>query len=186
MPYARRSLVHTTSGGVRVYVERGTKSKWDFKVLYPHATRGLIGATHAEIVLDVYQKRLAEPEATEQLIAHFLGIIARVQPVSHFPPKLVQFNPNHVTRFHELGLRGAIGLDVELLLIMFELIQIQEKTNYRDGRAPRELFLAIRDNPHDVDDIAYRAVIVAESNEYPETLVARDALAEDLRQLFGQ
>ena len=186
MAYAGRPLVHTTAGGVSVYVERGTKSRWDFKVLYPDATRGIIGATHAEIVLDVYQKRLAQPEATEALIAHFLGIIAGVRPVDHFPPRLVQFNPGHVTRFHELGLSGAIGFDVELLLVMFELIQIQEKTNYRRGRAPRDLFLAIRDNPEDVDDIAYRAVIVAESNEYPETFEARDALAEDLRQIMGQ
>ena len=173
------TLVHTTALGQNVYVQPGNigQQEWDFRVSHDAYNPEPVAARHADLVCDIYEKLMAHPQATAQLIDHCLGIIDGATGVTGFPPALVQFEQGHVQRFHRLGLENAPGFDIELFLVMFELIQIQEETNYPGGFAPVQLFRAIRDDPWNVDDIAFKTeVVVPRRLNNRRVVEARDAL----------
>ena len=183
------TLVHTTALGQKVYVQPGNigQRRWDFRVSHDAYGEELIAARHADLVCDIYEKRMAHPEATAQLVDHCLEVIRGATGVSSFPPALVQFEHEHVQRFHQLGLENAPGFDVELFLAMFELIQIQEETNYPGGFAPTRLFQAIRDDPWNIDDIAFKTeVVVPRRLDNRRVVEARDALVRRLREIIGR
>ena len=153
----RVDLVHTTQLGVEVYVERpGKKGDRDFIVSHAPADGNRRETSHAELIVDLYRKRLAVPEAGNDLVDHFLSIIGNVQGVKdrREVPALRRFSLEHVNHFRRMGLVDAGGYALELLLVVFELIQIQEKTNYSTGTVPRNLFELIRRQPNDLMTIS--------------------------------
>ena len=106
-------------------------------------------------MLDVYRKReRATPEAFNTLLNHMLRVISNTVGVEDFPPALILFTPEHVEQLDAAGLGNLPGYDLELLLVAFELIQIQEETRVKNGRVPTELFTAIRDEPKNLMTVA--------------------------------
>ena len=150
-------LVHTLANGGRVYVRRGNRgpSQHDFHVSCLDLNGRRHDLPHRHIVLDVYRKReRAIPEASNTLLNHMLGVIRNTVGMEDFPPALVQFMPEHIEQLDAAGLGNLPGYDLELLLVSFELIQIQEETRVKNGRVPTELFTAIRDEPNNLMAIA--------------------------------
>ena len=183
------TLVHTTALGQHVYVQPGNigQQEWDFRVSHDAHGEPPVAARHADLVCDIYEKRMAQPEAIAQLIEHCIAIVAAATGVTEFPPTLVQFEYGHVEKFHQLGLENPLGFDIELFLAMFELIQTQEETNYPGGFAPTRLFQAIRDDPWNVDDIAFKTEVVVPRRLTNSNVVrARDALIRRLREIIGR
>ena len=125
--------VHTTKAGVQVYVEPGNigKNKWDFKV--SHETDGdPYPVTHGDLVCETYRKGLAAgDDGFKVLVNHLLSVIEKTQGIDHPPPPaLVQFSHEDVGRLQQAGLDKAGEYDLELFLVLFELVEIQEFTNY--------------------------------------------------------
>ena len=179
----QRNLVHTTDGGTRVFVEPGDKSEWDFIVSHSVAAGGLYAVFHRDLIKDFYRKRVVAADAAQVLARHFVRVIYRTQGVEYFPPALRLFNVQQVEQLRERGLEDAGGYDPELLLVLFELLQIQEETNYPGGWVPKALFTTIRDDGDNLGRVAYLTEIVVPSRENPTTLAARDTLLQEIREI---
>jgi len=79
-----------------------------------------------------------------QMVDHVIdNIILKVKPATTFPPKLQVFQPADVQRYQELDRYGEYPVD--FLLVVTELIQIQEKTNYPTGTLNLSLFRLFRE-----------------------------------------
>ena len=180
------SLVHTTTSGTQVFVEPGNKSRWDFIVSYSLADGSSYRVFHSDLVVDLYRKKSANPDAAQALVGDLLGTIAGTSGVEAFPPELVQFDIDKVNRFARMGLSVAGSYDLELFLILFELVQIQEETNYPRGWLPRTLFEHIRDAGDDLERVAYLTEIGVPRRENRRSLAAKDQLLRRIREVFGR
>ena len=180
--------VHTTKAGVQVYVEPGNigKRRWDFKVSHSVEEGDPYPVTHGDLVCETYRKGLAAgDDGFKALVAHLLDVIEKAKGVDRFPPSLAQFKHDDVARLQAIGLDKVGEYDLELFLVLFELVQIQEFTNYPNGWAPGKLFQQIRDNPEDLDEVAYRTEIVVPTRDYPRTRANRDRLLDRLREIVN-
>ena len=187
MTTGNRVAVHTTKGGVQVYVEPGSigKERWDFKVSHSVEGGDPYTVTHGDLVCETYRKGLADGEGFKVLVDHLLGVIEKAKGVDRFPPSLVQFSHDDVTRLQKAGLDEAGEYDLELFLVLFELVQIQEFTNYPNGRAPGQLYQQIKDNPEDLGQVAYRTeTIVTRRESY--TRANRERLLSRLREIVNR
>lgn len=140
-------LRYTTAEGVRIYVESGNKSQWDFVVTYQEPGKRLRAPKHVHLIVDLFIKRERDPRLTNALVDHFLtDILSGLEPVEVFPPPFQRFKRRDVAQFQELD--GYGDYSVEFFLAVGELVAIQEKTNYPDGTLSIDLygrFLAGRD-----------------------------------------
>ena len=189
--------VHTTKAGVQVYVEPGNigKNRWDFKV--SHETDGdPYPVTHGDLVCETYRKGLAAgDDGFKVLVNHLLSVIEKTQGIDHPPPPaLVQFSHDDVGRLQQAGLDKAGEYDLELFLVLFELVEIQEFTNYPRkfaggrlvlGFAPGQLYKQIGDNPEDLAEVAYRTEIVVPRNDNPRTRAKMECLLGRLREIVN-
>ena len=134
--------VHTTQAGGKVYVEPGNigKATWDFKVSHETDGGDPYPVTHGDLVCETYRKGLAAGDGFRVLVDHLLGVIEKAQSVNLFPPGLVQFSHYDVARLQRAGLERAGEYDLELFLVLFELVQVQEVTNYPNGRHRESCF----------------------------------------------
>ena len=183
-----RVRVYNTAAGVNVYVEPGIleHSEWDFAVSYGRTAASARKVTHGDFIRDIYLKRNAHSAGTLALVRHFLEVISNAQGVAHFPPRLIQFDLDQVQRLRNGGLIDAGGMDLELLLVLFELVQIQEETNFPGGWLPTKLYTTVRDDRLNLECIAYLTEIAVPSNEHiREKVEARDKLLADLRRIVG-
>ena len=146
-------VVHTTAGGINVYVRPGFKKKWDFIVSYSKPNAEPYQVFHRDFIRDIYLKRRAAPGAFHALVDHLIEIINRAQGVTSFPPALVYFSQDHVRKLLRVGVPNAAGYDLELFLVSFELVQIQEETNYKPSKLPTQLYGTLRNNPEDLGEI---------------------------------
>lgn len=136
--------IYTTSNGVIVYVSKGGKSPYNFKVQYREPGKKLRTPKHIHLIIDLYMKRMGNRHLTLQLVDHIINeIILRVSPSNSNPPVLQIFSPQHVDMFRALDAYGEYS--VEFLLVITELIMIQEKTNYPQGVMNLNLFRLFRD-----------------------------------------
>ena len=179
--------VHTTKAGLKVYVEPGNigKRRWDFRVSHETDGGDPYPVTHGDLVCETYRKGLAAGHGFKVLVDHLLGVIEKAQGVNLFPPALVQFSHDDVTRLQKAGLDRAGEYDLELFLVLFELVQIQEFTNYPNGRAPGELFQQIRDKPSDIAAVAYKTEVIVPRREARFYLDKRDKLLQRLREIVS-
>ncbi|MGQ9710481.1 MAG: hypothetical protein ACUVXE_08450 [Anaerolineae bacterium] len=137
-------LIYTTANGVKVYVSKGGKSQYNFKVQYQEPGKRVRTPKHIHLIIDLYMKRTGDRYLTLQLVDHIINeIILKVRPSNSNPPLLQLFSPDHVTRFQTLDKYGEYS--VEFLLVISELIMIQEKTNYPQGVMNLNLFRLFRD-----------------------------------------
>lgn len=136
-------LLYTTARKVEIFAEPGKKSPLDFIVQYREPNKRLRTPKHIHLVVDLFAKRTGNLALTNALLDHIIeNIILRVMPVSEFPPRLQTFTLAHVKAFEDLDNYGEYS--VEFLLVITELIMIQEKTNYPQGKINLDLFRKLR------------------------------------------
>ena len=70
-------------------------------------------------------------------------------------------------------------------MVLFELLQIQEETNYPGGWAPNALFMRIRDDGDNLERVAYSTEVVTRSRETPDNLAAKEKLLSELEEIVG-
>ena len=170
-------LVHPTANGGGVYVRRGNRgtSPHDFQVFYLAPDGRIHDLPHTALVLDVFQKKTgATPGAFRALVDHLLGIIQASVGVTDFPPEFVQYSPEDVEQLAARGLNNVPGYDLEVFLVAFELIQIQEVTRIATGKVPAELFNMIRNEEEDWEEMANLTDIRVSS-----TRIQKDAPASE-------
>jgi hypothetical protein len=137
-------LIYTTANGTQIYVSKGGKSQFNFKVQYQEPGKKLRTPRHIHLIIDLYMKMVGDKRLTMQLVDHLIqDIILKVQPSTTNPPILQVFSPDHVRQFQALDAYGEYP--VEFLLVVGELIIIQEKTNYPYGTMTLNLFRSFRD-----------------------------------------
>ena len=137
-------LLHTTADNVKIYVSKGGKSEFNFKVQYREPGKRLRTPKHIHLIIDLYMKLTGNKPLTMRLVDHIINeIILKVQPSTSNPPTLQVFSPSHVEQFQELNRYGEYS--VEFILVIGELIMIQEKTNYPQGMMNLRLFRLFRE-----------------------------------------
>lgn len=135
-----RHLVYTTQDGVEIYVESGSKSQYDFKVRYREPGKAIRTPKHIHLIIDLYMKKVCNKNLTLALVQEFLQMLSRLQPTQKFPPTFQEFSKARFSKFDALN--GCGEYSVEFLAAIFDLIMIQEKTNYPNGSINRKLFEA--------------------------------------------
>lgn len=133
-------ILHTTKEGVQIIVEQGIKSKFDFKVRYREPGKHVRTPKHIHLIIDLYIKKAGNKDLTLALVKKFLEMLAKLEISTEFPPKFQEFSSEKFTEFEELNKYGEYS--VEFLAAIFDLIMIQEKTNYPNGTINRKLFEA--------------------------------------------
>jgi hypothetical protein len=143
-PWSGPDLVYTTSTGTKIYVEKGGKSRFNFKVRYKEPGKRKRTPRHIHLIIDLYMKKAGNRDLTRQLVQHLIdNVILKVRPSERNPPALQIFSPVHVQEFQDLDTYGEYP--VEFLLVITELIAIQEKTNYPSGKMTERLFRSFLD-----------------------------------------
>lgn len=135
-----RTVVYRTADGVEIYVEPGRKSRYDFRVRYKEPDKALRTPKHIHLVIDLYLKKAGNHDLTLGLVSEFLEMLTELKPSTEFPPRFQTFKKERFERFRELNNYGEYS--VEFLAAIFDLIMIQEKTNYPEGTINRKLFEA--------------------------------------------
>ena len=138
------NTIYRTSNGIEIIVKRGTKSELDFIVKYNQPERRTRTPKHIHLIIDLYIKKCYNEQLTMSLIDHLIDIINRIEPTQQFPPQLQIYSAEDVQEFEELNNYGEYS--IEFILVVFELIMIQEKTNYPNGTLNLKLFQRFRSN----------------------------------------
>ena len=142
--WPEQHLIYTTYKGIKIFVSKGGKSQFNFKVQYQEPGKAVRTPKHIHLIIDLYMKRAGNKQLTMGLVDHIINnIILKVQPSNINPPKLQIFSPEQMERFKELDNYGEYP--IEFLLVIAELIMIQEKTNYPKGILNLNLFRAFRE-----------------------------------------
>lgn len=139
--------LYTASDKTEIGVLKGGKSKYNFKVKYRQRGKKERTPKHIHIIIDLYMKLMGNEELTMQLVDHIINIIKKVRPARSFPSRRLIFKGDHAKKFEELNKYGEYPVD--FLLVITELIQRQERTNYPQGKVNLKLFQSFRNQ----DDI---------------------------------
>jgi len=135
-----RTLIYTTDNSVEIFIEPGEKSEYDFRVRYKEPNKALRTPKHIHLVIDLYLKKTGNRDLTLELVSEFLEMLKELRPSTEFPPNFQAFDKKRFERFKDLDSYGEYS--VEFLAAIFDLIMIQEKTNYPEGIINRKLFEA--------------------------------------------
>jgi len=130
--------VHTTADGVEIFVEQGKKSDQDFivKFMGPHGRPRT--PRHIHLIVELYVKHAHNPVLTLLLRDHLVHLLDQCQPIVAYPPALHIFNPGQLPQFADLNAVGEFS--AEFVLISAELLFIQEKTNYPEGKLTKQIY----------------------------------------------
>ncbi len=134
------SLIYKTSEGTDIFVEPGIKSQFDFKVRYREPGKAMRTPKHIHFIIDLLLKKAGNHDLTLKLVTEFLEMLKTLKPSDQFPPKFQEFKKERFSEFSDLDKYGEYS--VEFLAAIFDLIMIQEKTNYPNGTINRKLFEA--------------------------------------------
>ena len=144
-----RELLHQTQDGTIIYVQPGTKSKYDFIVKYKAPHKRLRTPKHIHIAVDLLMKRAGNPVLTRDFIGFILTrVLPYLKPASTFPPALEIVHSGWFHRFNGLDQYGEYS--AEFLSVTIELLALQEKTNYPNGSLHTRLFRALYADPVDI------------------------------------
>lgn len=124
--------------GIEIGIDRGAKSTNDFKVKYRLPKGRERTPKHIHLIIDILLKRQGNPALTNKLVKHLLDILEQLKPISAYPPSFQCFKSGGIKEYEGLNKFGEYK--VEFLLAIFELIMIQETTNYPTGTMNRRLF----------------------------------------------
>jgi hypothetical protein len=130
--------IHTTTNGVEIFVEQGKKSAHDFLVKFmgPHGRPRT--PRHIHLIVELYVKYAHNPALTLLLRDHLIHLLHEVQPIVAYPPALQVYNPNQIAQFADLNAVGEFS--AEFVLVAAELLFIQEKTNYPEGKLTQQMY----------------------------------------------
>ncbi len=133
-------LVYTCEDGTEIYTEKGKLSQWDYRVGFLKKEQKGIPrfAKHSHMIIDLYIKYFHNKEMTQRIKEYFVTLLDKVQPISHYPPKVNFFKIKDALPFKELDNVGMFS--VEALMVYTELLMTQEKTNYPPMTFNRALF----------------------------------------------
>lgn len=140
------SEIKQLSDGTTVMVKRGSKSDFDFRVVYrrPEHHARQRQPSHMHLIIDLYMKRMGNPWLTGRLLDHMISVLSdRSVPASEYPPRLTHFSPEAVAKFAPLDSFGEYS--VEFILVVGELLALAERTNYPTGTLHRELLSKFRE-----------------------------------------
>lgn len=132
--------VYKTQDGIEIIVDPGKKSLNDFKVRYREPGKRVRTPKHIHLIIDLYMKKAGNNKLTLELVKEFLEMLKNLNISSQFPPEFQEFSKQRFSRFETLNQYGEYS--VEFLAAIFDLIMIQEKTNYPNGTINRKLFEA--------------------------------------------
>lgn len=136
--------IYEAQNGAVIGVVKGGKSQYNFRVKYREPGKQERTPKHMHIMIDLYMKSVGNEHLTMQMVDHIINdIILRMRPATSFPPSLQVFHPSHASEYQELNQYGEYPVD--FLLVVTELIQMQEKTNYPDGILNLNLFRLFRE-----------------------------------------
>lgn len=142
--WPEQHLIYTTRKGVKIFVSKGGKSQFNFKVQYQEPGKAVRTPKHIHLIIDLYMKKTGNRKLTMELVDHIINdIILKVHSSTTNPPQFQIFSLEQVKQFEELDNYGEYT--VEFLLGITELIMIQEKTNYPKGILNLNLFKAFRE-----------------------------------------
>lgn len=133
-------LVHKTQEGVEIFVKPGIKSKYDFRVCYKEPGKHVRTPKHIHLIIDLYLKKAFDKKLTLELVQEFLKTLSELKVSNKYPPTFQKFSSQKLSPFNKLNKAGEYS--VEFLAAIFDLIMIQEKTNYPNGTINRKLFEA--------------------------------------------
>ena len=85
-------------------------------------------------------KKVGDKKLTLELVKEFLKMLPNLRISKEFPPKFQEFSKERFSIYEPLNSFGEYS--VEFLAAIFDLIMIQEKTNYPNGTINRKLFEA--------------------------------------------
>ncbi|MEM4302077.1 MAG: hypothetical protein QW570_08250 [Candidatus Caldarchaeum sp.] len=106
--------IYTTADGVVIYVSKGGKSQYNFKVRYQEPGKRVRTPKHIHLIIDLYMKRTGHKSLTMQLVDHIINeIILKIGPSKANPPVLQIFSPQHVAMFRALD--AYVEYSVEFL-----------------------------------------------------------------------
>ena len=135
--------IYTARNGAVIGVVKGGKSLYNFRVKYREQGKAERTPKHMHIIIDLYMKSVGNEQLTMHMVDHIINdIILKVSPAKSFPPKLQIFQPSHAQAYRQLDKYEEYPVD--FLLVVTELIQIQEKTNYPTGTLNLNLFQLFR------------------------------------------
>jgi hypothetical protein len=135
--------IYKSQDGTIIGAIKGKKSLYNFRVKYQQPGKAERTPKHIHIIIDLYMKLIGNELLTMQLVDHIIGdIILKVSPSTVFPPILQIFQTSHAQQFSNLNRYGEYPVD--FLLVITELIQIQERTNYPEGTLNLNLFQLFR------------------------------------------
>jgi len=136
--------IYTTQNGAIIGVVKGGKSLYNFRVKYQELGKQERTPKHIHVIIDLYMKSVGNEPLTMQLVDHIVNnIILKVSSTNSFLPKSQIFQPIHAQAYQQLDKYGEYPVD--FLLVVTELIQIQEKTNYPTGVLNLNLFQLFRE-----------------------------------------
>ena len=136
----KRTSVYKTQRGVEIIVEPGEKSEFDFKVRYREPGKRIRTPKHIHFIIDLYLKKAGNKNLTLEFVKKLLEMLSNLKISKEFPPKFQEFSKQSFSQFSSLDQYGEYSVD--FLAAIFDLIMIQEKTNYPDGTINRKLFEA--------------------------------------------
>ena len=136
-------VIYTTQHNVQIMVDPGSKSDNDFIVRYREPGKRVRTPKHIHLVVDIFAKKTGNKDLTNQFIDRIIYIIEHMKPSETYPPKLQHFSLSDSQIFSPLNAFGEY--EVEFLMVVAELIMIQEKTNYPNGKLNLNIFHKMRD-----------------------------------------
>ncbi|MGM0365209.1 MAG: hypothetical protein ACQEP5_01590 [Actinomycetota bacterium] len=132
------NLIYRTSDNVDIYVDKGIKSVNDFIVKYRQPGKRKRTPKHIHLLIDLLIKKCCDKELTMKFVKKLFGTLRKIEPSKSFPPKFQCFNKADYDVFNKLNNYGEYS--VEFLAAIFDLIMIQEKTNYPDGILNKQFY----------------------------------------------
>lgn len=138
-----RCCVYRTSRSDEIFVVRGKKSEMDFIVKYRSPGKRLRTPRHIHLVVDLYAKLAGNEALCMEFIDHLIEMINVMKPCATFPPSLEFYDSRQAAHFDDLSRYGEYS--VEFFLVVTELIMLQEKTNYPNGKLNLKIFKAMKD-----------------------------------------
>lgn len=130
-------------GRYKVGVNRGIKSEHDFRVKYKEHGKRERTPKHIHLIIDILLKRQGDPELTQRLIEFLNDMLTKIKGTDSYPPRFQIYKKGIGKEFENLNRYGEY--DVDFLIAVFELIMIQEKTNYPHGTMNLKLFKRLKE-----------------------------------------
>jgi hypothetical protein len=137
------NLMYTTENAVKIYVAKGAKSDNDFIVKYEQPGKLIRTPKHIHLVIDLLIKKYFIKELTLKFARELFDTLDSLNPTLTFPPVFQFFNKSKIIKYRELDKYGEYS--VEFTAAIFDLIMIQEKTNYPKGYLNKRLYKVFLD-----------------------------------------